>query len=79
VTEELLLARFTVKPAAAAAFNVTVQASVPAPVIDALEHETALSTGTPVPVRLIAADPLVDELLLTVSVPAAAPALVGSN
>jgi hypothetical protein len=48
VTAALLLARFTVNPPlAAASFRVTVQASVPAPVIDALLQESVESaTGT---------------------------------
>jgi hypothetical protein len=46
VTEELLLARFTAKPPlAAAALSVTVQASVPAPVIDELVQVSAVSAG----------------------------------
>jgi hypothetical protein len=43
-TAALLLARFTVRPlACAAAVSVTVQLSVPAPVIDALVHVRELS------------------------------------
>ena len=80
VTAELLLARFTAKlPLAAAAFSVTEQLSVPAPVIDPLVQLSPLSTGTPVPPRLIAVEAPVEELLLKVSVPVAAPAAVGSN
>jgi hypothetical protein len=80
VTELLLLARLTVKPPlGAAAFRETVQASVPAPVMEAFVQESTVSTGTPVPLRLTAADPLVEELLTMVSVPLAAPAAVGSN
>jgi hypothetical protein len=80
VTEEELLARFTVNPPlAAAAFSVTLQASVPAPVIDELVQESALSTATPVPLRATVAVPLVNELLLIVKVPEAAPAVAGSN
>ena len=80
VTEELLLARLTENPpVAAAAFSVTVQASVAAPVTEELEQEIPVSTGTPVPPRLIAAEALVEELLAMVSVPLAAPAAVGSN
>jgi hypothetical protein len=76
VTALLLLARFTANPpAAAAAFNVTVQLSVPAPVTEPLVQLSPLSTGTPVPLRLTT----VDELLVRESVPAAAPAAVGSN
>jgi hypothetical protein len=66
-TNELLLARFTVNPpAAAAAFSVTVQVSVPAPAIDALAQVSPVSTGTPVPVRLTAvAVPLIELLVST--------------
>jgi hypothetical protein len=80
VTDELLLARVTLKPAlVAAAFSVTLQASVPAPVMDELVQEIEFRTGTPAPLNAMAAVPLVDELLLMVSVPVAAPAVVGSN
>jgi hypothetical protein len=80
VTEEELLARFTANPPlAAAAFSVTLQASVPAPVNDELVQEIALSTGTPVPLRAMVEVPFVDELLVIVSVPVAAPEAVGSN
>ena len=48
-TAELLLAKLTVKPPlAAATFSVTVQLSVPAPVIDPLLQLRPLSVGTPV-------------------------------
>ena len=80
VTEELLLARFTVKPPlAAAAFKLTVQASVPAPVSDALVHVRPVSAGTPVPVRLTVAELPLEELLARASEPETAPAAVGSN
>lgn len=50
VTAESLLARLTTKPPlAAAVLNVTVQLSVPAPVIDPLVQLSALSTGAPAP------------------------------
>jgi hypothetical protein len=46
-TAELLLARLTANPPlGAAAFSVTVQLSVPAPVIDPLAQVSALNTGT---------------------------------
>jgi hypothetical protein len=46
VTAELLLARLTANPPlGAAAFSVTVQLSVPAPVIDPLAQVSALNTG----------------------------------
>ena len=71
VTAALLLVRPTLKPPLpAAAVNVTVHASLPDPVIDALLQESALrapGTAVPVPVRLITAVPLVDELLWIVT------------
>jgi hypothetical protein len=80
VTAELLLARPTAKPPlAAAAFSVTVQPSVPDPVIDPFVQLRLVNTGTPVPVRLTAVDVPVEELLVSVSVPEAEPAAVGSN
>jgi hypothetical protein len=80
VTEEELLARFTVNPPlAAAAFRATVQASVPAPVMDGLAQETVVRTGTPAPLRAMVAVPLFEELLLMVRAPVAAPAAAGSN
>jgi hypothetical protein len=49
-TAELLLARLTAKPPLGdAAFSVTEQLSVPAPVIDPLTQVSALNTGTLVP------------------------------
>jgi hypothetical protein len=67
VTAALLLARLTLKPPLpAAAVSVTVQLSLPDPVIDALLQVSALNVpapAVPVPVRLITAVPLVDELL----------------
>jgi hypothetical protein len=39
----------------------------------------ALSTGTPLPLRLITVDVPLDELLVNVNEPEAAPAVVGSN
>jgi hypothetical protein len=80
VTEEELLARFTVNPPlAAAAFSATLHASVPAPVIDELVQEMAVKTGVPVPLRAMTADAPVEELLAIVSVPEAGPVAVGSN
>ena len=80
VTAELLLARLTTNPPlAAAAFRVTVQLSVPAPVIDPLVQLNALNTGTPLPLRLITVDVPLEELLVKVNEPEAAPAVVGSN
>jgi hypothetical protein len=68
VTAALLLARFTVKPPlAAAVFNETEQASAPAPVMDEFVQARFVSTGTPVPLRAIAALLLADELLAIVN------------
>ena len=80
VTAELLLPRLTANPPVAAApFSVTVQLSVPAPVIDPLVQVSPANTATPVPLRLTTVDVPVDELLVNVNVPEAAPAAVGSN
>ena len=71
ITAALLLARPTLKPPLpAAAVSVTVQVSLPDPVIDPLLQESTLKpagTAVPVPVRLITAVPLLDELLWMVS------------
>jgi hypothetical protein len=85
VTAVLLLNRVTVSPPlAAAAFSVTVQASVPEPVMDPLVQVSVLNTAAaaiPVPLRLIASEvPLVPLLLLVMArLPVAAPTRVGSN
>lgn len=80
VTDVLLLARLTGNPpAAAAAFSVTVQASVPAPVIDPFAQLNTLNTGTPVPLRPIEVEVPLEELLVNVRVPEAAPAVEGLN
>ena len=80
MTAELLLARLTMTPPlTAAAFSVTVQLSVPTPVIDPLLQLSALNTGTPVPVRLIKVEVPVVELLVKVKDPVSAPPAVGSN
>lgn len=80
VTAGLLLARFTANPpVAAGTFSVTVQLSVPAPVNDALAQLSPVSAGTPVPLRLMAVEAPVVELLLKVNEPEAVPAAVGSN
>ena len=80
VTAALLLERFTINPPlGAAAFSVTVQTSVPDPVREALVQETALTTGMPVPLRLIAEMGLVEELLEMVSCPTADPEAAGLN
>jgi len=76
----LLLARFTVNPpVAAAAFSVTVQLSVPAPVIEPLVQLSPLNIGTPMPLRLTPVEVPPEELLVSISWPVAAPAVVGSN
>lgn len=80
VTARLLLARLTGSPpVSAAALSVTVQLSVPPPVIDPLVQLSALSTGTPVPLRLTEVEAPVEELLAMVSWPVAAPVAVGLN
>jgi hypothetical protein len=69
-------------PAGAAAVSVTVQASLPAPVIVPLWQNSALNVpaaASPVPLRLTVAVPFVGALLTTVNDPVAAPAVVGSN
>jgi hypothetical protein len=80
LTAELLLARLTAKPPlAAAAFKVTEQLSVPAPVIEPLVQLSPLNWGIPVPLRLTAVEVPAEELLVSVNDPEAAPAAVGSN
>lgn len=80
VTAVLLLARFTAKPpVAAAVFKVTVQVSVPAPVIDPLEQTSPLSFGVAAPFNLIASFFPEAALLDTVIWPLVAPATVGLN
>jgi hypothetical protein len=67
-TDELLLARLTAKPpVSAAAFRVTVQLSVPDPVNDPLVQLSALSIGTPVPLRLTMVEVPLEELLVSIS------------
>lgn len=78
----LLVSPMLIPPLGAALFSVTVHASEPAPVIDALPHARALKTGAlamPVPLSATTAEPLFDELLTMVNWPVAAPANVGSN
>jgi hypothetical protein len=83
VTAELFLARLTENPPlAAAALSPTVQASVPAPVIELLLQESELSaagTAVPVPLRAMMVEAPVEELLARASCPVTAPAVVGSN
>jgi hypothetical protein len=83
-TAVLLLDKLTLNPPlGAAAVSATVQRSVPAPVMVPELQENALSdavsAAVPVPLRSIAAVPPVDELLVTMTFPVAAPAIVGSN
>jgi hypothetical protein len=71
VTAALLLANDTLKPPVPAGpLSVTVQASVPAPVIDAFVQDNPLkvpAAAVPVPVRAMTAVPLVEEVLWIVS------------
>jgi len=80
VTDELLLARFTVNPpVAAAAFRVTVQLSVPDPVNDPLVQLSPLNTGTPVPLRLTRVEVPLEELLVIANCPVTGPDTAGLN
>lgn len=84
VTALLLLERETASPPApAAAFRVTVQASVAAPESEASVQETALrapvATAVPFPLSVTTLVPPVPALLLMVIEPLAALAVVGSN
>jgi hypothetical protein len=71
VTAELLLDKLTFRPPLGAeVLSVTVQASVPDPVMAPLLQNSALNAAgaaVPVPLRLMSAVPLVDELLLMLS------------
>jgi hypothetical protein len=83
VTAGLLLERLTLSPPLPAAeLRVTVQASVPDPVIETLVQESALgvpgaAVPVPVPLRLITAIESVEELLVRVSAPATVPVVEG--
>lgn len=80
VTNELLLARTTANPPlAAAVFSVTVQVSVPDPMIDPLAQLSPVSPGTPVPLRATTIDVPFEELLVSESCPVSAPAAPGAN
>jgi hypothetical protein len=85
VTAELLLDRFTTSPSPGAAdVSVTVHASVPDPVRDPLLQYSAPNAAepvlvAPVPLKLITAAPVVEELVAIVSCPVAVPAVAGSN
>ena len=77
-TAVALLDRLTAwPPVPAVAFSVTVQVSVPAPVIEPFAQLRPLRTGWPVPLRLIVDAVPVDELLVSVIAPLTAPAAVG--
>jgi hypothetical protein len=83
LTALLLLERLTLNPLPdAAALSVTVQESVPEPVIDAVPHDRAVKdagAAVPLPVRLTAVFGLAVELLEKISCPATDPAAVGAN
>jgi hypothetical protein len=85
LTAALLLARFTFSPpVGAAASRVTLQASVPDPVMDALLQESALNTAVvavaPVPLRLTTIVGLPQlSLLVMLNCPVTAPMAVGSK
>ncbi len=84
-TALLLLAKLTAKPPlAAAAFSVTVQLSVPAPVNDALVQDRPVKAVCvlaviPVPLRPITIVPLLEALLVIVNWPVAVPVACGEN
>jgi hypothetical protein len=71
VTAELLLDRFTLRPPLGAeVLSITMQASVPDPVMAPLLQDSALNpagAAVPVPLRLITAELPVDELLAMLS------------
>lgn len=68
VTALSLLVRLTARPPlAAAAFNVTVQASIVVPVIDPLTHVNSVSNGTPVPLSATEVELPFDALLSMVN------------
>jgi hypothetical protein len=80
LTSELLLARpIANPPPAAGVFTVTVQLSVPDPTIELLVQLSAVSPGTPVPLRLTTVALPLDELLAIDSCPPCPPAAVGLN
>jgi hypothetical protein len=84
-TALLLLVRLTAKPPlAAAAFSVTVQLSVPAPVIAALVQVRLVKVvgvlaAIPVPLRPTTIVPLLEALLVIVNWPATVPVACGEN
>jgi hypothetical protein len=85
-TAALFVERVTsVPPIGAGEPSVTVQTSLPPPVNDTMVQEIALNApgsdawAWPVPLRVMMAVPLVDELLERVNCPETAPAAVGLN
>lgn len=80
LTSELLLdSPIANPPLAAGVFTVTVQLSVPDPIIELLVQFSAVSAGTPVPLRPTTVELPLEELLVIDSCPASPPAAVGSN
>jgi len=83
VTALLLSDKATlIPPVGADPESVTVQASLPAPVMLAFWQESELRDGVtvvPVPLRLIVAVGLVDEVLVMLNCPVTEPAVVGLN
>jgi hypothetical protein len=80
VTAALLLVRLTLcPPFGAAAFSVTVQASITNPVMDVKLQESAFNTGVTLPLKPITAVAPVEELLTMVSCPATSPVVAGWN
>lgn len=68
VTAGSLLDRLTLKPVVgAAAFSLTVQVSEPEPVMDAMEHESAVNTAVPVPLSAMVWETLAEESLVMVN------------
>ncbi len=80
LTSELLLdSPIANPPLAAGVFTVTVQLSVPDPMIELLVQFNPVSPGTPVPLRPTTVELPFAELLVIDSCPACPPADVGSN
>ena len=78
VTAVLMLDRLTLSPPlGAAAVSVTVQPSVPAPVMDPLLHDSALKTGTGTAMVSVSVALPVPALLVALSVIVEVPAAVG--
>jgi hypothetical protein len=80
VTALLLLDKLNAKPPLAAdTFMAIVQESDPVPVIEPLVQVNPVRIGIPVPLSATAVELPLDELLVSVSWPAATPARVGVN